>query len=331
MTKTIAVLGGDGIGPEVIDIALQVLDRLGLDVRTEAHDFGGIAIDRHGDPLPASTLEACRNADAILLGAIGGPKWTGAGRTPEAGLLQIRKELGLFANIRPVVCHPGQEKISPLKDERAAGADLVIVRELTGGLYFGEKQDGEERATDLCVYTAGEVERVARIAFELARQRGKKLTSIDKANVLATSRLWRRAVERMAAEYPDVAVSHELVDSAAMKLVLNPTDYDVIVTENLFGDILSDLASAIPGSIGFLGSASLGSSGPGMYEPIHGSAPDIAGKNLANPVGAVVSLALLLRHSLGETEAADRIDARVASAARLGNDRAALIEHLLGV
>ncbi len=331
MTKTIAVLGGDGIGPEVIDIALQVLDRLGLDVRTEAHDFGGIAIDRHGDPLPASTLEACRNADAILLGAIGGPKWTGAGRTPEAGLLQIRKELGLFANIRPVVCHPGQEKISPLKDERAAGADLVIVRELTGGLYFGEKQDGEERATDLCVYTAGEVERVARIAFELARQRGKKLTSIDKANVLATSRLWRRVIERVAADYPDVAVSHELVDSAAMKLVLNPTDYDVIVTENLFGDILSDLASAIPGSIGFLGSASLGSSGPGMYEPIHGSAPDIAGKNLANPVGAVVSLALLLRHSLGEIEAADRIDARVASAARLGNDRAALIEHLLGV
>jgi 3-isopropylmalate dehydrogenase len=293
-------------------------DAEGFTLRFDEAVFGGAAIDAAGTPLPKATLEKAKVADAIFLGAVGGPKWDDAPQRPEKGLLGIRKALGLFANLRPVKVFEGLEDFSPLKVDRVKGADVLIVRELTGGLYFGEKREGEHEAFDGCAYSAAEVERIARIAFEAARGRSKRLTSVDKANVLATSRLWRRTVERVAAEYPDVALDHMYVDAAAMALVTHPARFDVMLTENLFGDILSDEAAVIAGSIGLLGSASLGASGPGLFEPIHGSAPDIAGTGKANPGGAIASAAMLMRHGLNQAKAADRIEAALASALNAG-------------
>jgi 3-isopropylmalate dehydrogenase len=308
----IAVLPGDGIGPEVIAAGLECLRAVAarFDHQFELTElpFGGAAIDAHGEPLPAATLSACRAADAVLLGAIGGPKWSApdAPLRPETGLLKLRKELGVYANLRPVKVHPALSGASTLKPEVIAGVDLVFVRELTGGIYFGDKTRDATRATDTCVYTAAEIERIVRTAARLARTRRRRLTSIDKANVLETSRLWRAVTsELMAREFPDVALEHSLVDAAAMHLIHRPRDFDVLVTENMFGDILTDEASMLAGSLGLLPSASLGEGRRGLYEPIHGSAPDIAGRGIANPYGTIYSVALLLRHSLGlETEAA---------------------------
>lgn len=314
--SNIVVLPGDGIGPEVIEVAFDCLtalsDRRGLGLTFQYRDFGGAAIDRHGTPLPTDTLLACRKADAILLGAVGGPQWVGAERTPEDGLLEIRKELGLFANLRPAAVTPGMEALSPLRADIAAGADVLVVRELTGGLYFGQKSLGDDRATDTCAYSAAEVERIARVAFDAARTRRGQVTSVDKANVLATSKLWRRVVMEVAADYPDVTLDHLYVDAAAMKIVTNPRAFDVILTENLFGDILSDELSVIAGSIGLLGSASIGANGPGLFEPIHGSAPDIAGQDKANPAGMLTSAAMMLDR-LGHADAADELRAAVAT------------------
>jgi 3-isopropylmalate dehydrogenase len=304
----IVVLPGDGIGPEVTREAIACLDMLsdhfGLGLSFEEHPFGGAAIDVCGDPLPESTLRACRNSDAVFLGAVGGPKWDKAEKRPEAGLLGLRSALGLFANLRPARVIPGLESFSPLKASVAVGADVLVVRELTGGLYFGERTHGDDFATDLCTYSRVEVERIAHVAFREARRRGSKVTSVDKANVLATSKLWRRVVEEVAAEYPDVSLDHMYVDAAAMALVAAPGRFDVVLTENLFGDILSDQLSVIGGSIGLLGSASRGEDGPMMFEPIHGSAPDIAGLDIANPAGAIASAAMLLEIGLGLPEQA---------------------------
>jgi 3-isopropylmalate dehydrogenase len=298
--KRIVVLPGDGIGPEVAAEARRCLtlvsDRGGLGFTFEEHDFGGVAIDNHGQPLPFETHEACAHADAILMGAVGGPKWDGAAERPEVGLLKLRKALGLFANLRPARVMPGLEDLSPLRPANAAGADVLVVRELTGGLYFGEKMLEDDRAFDVCAYSKDEIERIAHVAFRAARARRHKVTSVDKANVLATSKLWRRTVEEVAAGYPDVALDHLYVDAAAMHLITAPRQFDVILTENLFGDILSDELSVIGGSIGLLGSASLGNGGAGLFEPIHGSAPDIAGQDVANPAGAIASAAMLLHH-----------------------------------
>lgn len=318
MSFDIVLLPGDGVGPEVTGVAVKVLEKVceGTDFSftTSSHDFGGIAIDNHGDPYPASTRAACGVADAILLGAVGGPKWDLAEVRPEQGLLAIRKELELFANLRPTQVFKGLENASPLTSDRIAGTDFLIVRELTGGLYFGDRTEGDETALDTCAYSRAEVERVARIAFEAAQGRNKRLTSVDKANVLATSRLWRKTVESIKSDYPDVTVEHQLVDAMAMHLIRRPSDFDVILTENLFGDILSDEASVLSGSIGLGGSASLGVGSRGLYEPIHGSAPDIAGQDLANPGGAILSAAMLLRYSAGRPDLADRIDGAVAKA-----------------
>ncbi len=316
MTATIVLLPGDGIGPEVTAAAKLVLEavdtRFDLGLSFTEHDFGGIAIDRHGDPFPAGTRIACEGADAILLGAVGGPKWDGGGPRPETGLLGLRKALGTYANLRPITLFEGLEHLSPLKADRAAGIDLLIVRELIGGIYFGKRQEGETHATDECAYSADEVERVARIAFTAARGRSGRLTSVDKANVLATSRLWRKTVIRLhEAEFSDVTLDHMLVDAMAMKLIEAPAWFDVILTENMFGDILSDEASVLAGSIGLAPSASLGLGPRGLYEPIHGSAPDIAGQDKANPIGAIMSAAMLLRHSLDAGAAADAIEAAV--------------------
>jgi 3-isopropylmalate dehydrogenase len=311
MKATIVTLPGDGVGPEVTAVAVAVLNAVaaqhGHAFRFEEHLLGGSAIDAGGEPLPASTLAACQRADAVLLGAVGGPKWSdpNAKVRPEQGLLGLRAGLSVYANLRPLSVHPALAALSPLKAERLESVDLLFVRELTGGAYFGAKTRTADAATDECKYTEAEVERVARRAFELARGRRKRLTSVDKANVLATSRLWRSTVDRVAADYPDVKLEHQLVDSMAMLLLTRPASYDVVVTENLFGDILTDEAAALAGSLGLLPSASLGDGKRGLYEPIHGSAPDIAGQGIANPIGAVLSAALLLRHSLGlETEAA---------------------------
>jgi 3-isopropylmalate dehydrogenase len=302
MTR-IVVLPGDGIGPEVSAQAVQCLeimsDQCALGLTFDSRDFGGAAIDAHGVPLPEPTLAACRDADAVLLGAVGGPRWDDCQVRPETGLLGLRMALGLFANLRPARMIEGLETFSPLKSSVAAGADVLVVRELTGGLYFGEKIHGEDWASDLCVYSREEVKRIAHVAFRAARARGGKVTSVDKANVLATSRLWRSTVEEVAVEYPDVRLDHLYVDAAAMALVTSPTRFDVILTENLFGDILSDELSVIGGSIGLMASASAGSSGPMLFEPIHGSAPEIAGKDIANPAGAIASAVMLLDHGLG--------------------------------
>ena len=314
MNKTIVLLPGDGIGPEVVASARQVLEALaaeqGWQLQLSEHPFGGAGIDACGDPLPAATLAACREADAILLGAVGGPKWDNpaANVRPEQGLLKLRQTLGLYANLRPVRPLPGVRDASPIREERLRGVDLLVVRELTGGLYFGHKQEGDEQASDVCDYSAEEVRRVVRRAAAQARSRRGRLTLVDKANVLATSRLWRRVTDQlMAEEFPDLHYERLLVDAAAMHLLSRPAEFDVIVTENLFGDILTDEASMLAGSLGVLPSASLGDAGPGLYEPIHGSAPDIAGKNIANPVGALLSLAMLLEQSLHQTDAAERL------------------------
>jgi 3-isopropylmalate dehydrogenase len=301
----IVTLPGDGIGPEVLAPAVELLERLVPDVEVEEHVFGGASIDAHGTALTDEVLAACRASDAVLLAAVGGPKWDTtdpAKPRPEQGLLGLRKALGLFANLRPVRPVPALYDASPLKRERIEGTDLLVVRELTGGIYFGEKTRTETTASDLCSYSAEEVRRIADVAFRAAR---RKVTSVDKANVLETSRLWREVITDAAAGR-DVPLEHLLVDNAAMQLVANPADFDVIVTENMFGDILSDEAAMITGSIGMLPSASLGAPGdPGVFEPVHGSAPDIAGTGAANPLAMFLSTALLLRHGLSlETEAA---------------------------
>ena len=313
---SIVVLPGDGIGPEVSGAGVAVLkaigDRFGHEFAFETHMIGGIAIDTCGDPYPPETDAACLRADAVLLGAVGGPKWDLGKLRPEQGLLAVRKSMGLFANLRPMSVEPSQAFRSPLKEDVVSGADMLIVRELTGGIYFGKRTRTETQATDECLYTVDEIERVARVAFEAARKRRGKETSVDKANVIETSRLWRETVIKLhKAEYSEVELEHALVDSMAMHLVTRPKAYDVILTENMFGDILSDLASVLPGSIGLLGSASLGATGKGLYEPIHGSAPDIAGQDLANPIGTIRSVAMMLRFSLGLMPEADAVDAAI--------------------
>jgi 3-isopropylmalate dehydrogenase len=294
----IVVLPGDGIGPEVTAEAVRCLEQLsserGLDLSFAEYDFGGIAIDRHGDPLPEKTLEACRNADAVLLGAVGGDQWNDAPVRPEAGLLRIREKLGLFANLRPAKVLEGLQDFSPLRPDISKDADILVVRELTGGIYFGERTTDAHSASDLCSYNREEIQRIAHVAFRSAGHRQKKVTSVDKANVLATSKLWRETVTEVAKAYPDVELEHMYVDACAMALVTNPRRFDVILTENLFGDILSDELSVISGSIGLLGSASVGLDGPGLFEPIHGSAPGLAGLNVANPAGAIASAVMML-------------------------------------
>lgn len=316
--KKIAVMAGDGIGPEVVAEAEKVLKKVeelfGYRFETEHTLFGGIAIDQKGTPLPQETVEVCQKADAVLLGACGGPKWDNNPKElrPETGLLGIRKALGLFSNIRPAVIFDCLKDASSLKPEVLDGTDLIVVRELTGGIYFGDKfrretEQGEE-AVDTCVYSVKEVERIVRQAFEIARTRRKKLCSVDKANVLETSRLWRETVVRIAADYPDVELEHMLVDNCAMQLLRRPSTFDVIVTENMFGDILSDEAAMLTGSIGMLSSASLGEGSFGLYEPVHGSAPDIAGQGIANPIATILSTALMCRLTFGYHDAADSIE-----------------------
>lgn len=331
MNARIVLLPGDGIGPEIVAEAARVLEsvasRFGHSFDFTTQLIGGAAIDATGKPLPGETLSACLESEAVLLGAVGGPKWDDpkAKVRPEQGLLAIRKGLGLYANLRPVRVHPSLAAASPLKPERIAGADLMIVRELTGGLYFGQPRlrevaHGVVRAVDTLEYTQTEIDRVLRLAFSMAKPRRGLVTSVDKANVLETSRLWRERAVALHADYPDVKLEHQLVDSCAMRLVTHPTSFDVVVTENMFGDILSDEASVLTGSLGVLPSASLGEGTRGLYEPIHGSAPDIAGQGLANPLGTIGSAAMLLRHSLGlETEAAAieaAIDAAISEGAR---------------
>jgi len=340
MKASIVTLPGDGIGPEVTEQASAVLaavaSRYGHELVLGEKLIGGAAIDATGKPLPADTLQACREADAVLLGAVGGPKWDDplAAVRPEQGLLGIRKELGLFANLRPVKVQPLFVDFSPLRPERLAGVDMLIVRELTGGIYFGKPQKRERegdvvRALDTMEYKDFEIRRIVRLAFELARKRRKLVTSVDKANVLESSRLWRQTAIEVGAEFPDVELEHQLVDSCAMRLVTSAAEFDVIVTGNMFGDILSDEASVLPGSLGMLPSASLGESRKGLYEPIHGSAPDIAGKGLANPLATIMSAAMLLRYSLDlerEASAVERaVDRALETGARtadLGGDRA---------
>ncbi len=319
--KKIAVIAGDGIGPEVVDEAIKVLRKVeqvyGHRFEFEHGLFGGIAIDEKGTPLPDETLAMCRNADAVLLGAVGGPKWDHNPKEtrPETGLLGIRKALGLFSNLRPAIVFDCLKEASTLKPEVLEGTDLMVVRELTGGIYFGDKfrREGEngEEAVDTCVYSVPEVERIVRQAFEIAQKRRKKLASVDKANVLETSRLWRETVERIAPEYPDVELEHVLVDNCAMQLLRRPSSFDVIVTENMFGDILSDEAAMLTGSIGMLASASLGEGSFGLYEPVHGSAPDIAGQGIANPIATILSAAMMLRYTFNYNEAADAIERAV--------------------
>lgn len=319
----ITLLKGDGIGPEIVNQAVKVLDcvaeKFGFGVTYDEALLGGCAIDATGVPLPDETVAKCKASDSVLLGAVGGPKWDSqpGNNRPEAGLLGIRGALGLFANLRPSVIFGPLKSASPIKDEIIGGnLNVMIVRELTGGIYFGERGrkevNGQPAAWDTEMYTIGEVERIARVAFDLAMKRNKKLTSVDKANVLESSRLWRETVKRVAEDYPEVELNHMYVDNCAMQLVRNPRQFDVILTSNIFGDILSDEASMIAGSIGMLASASLSGSKLGLYEPIHGSAPDIAGQNIANPLATILSVAMMLRYSLDQSEAADAIEAAVA-------------------
>ena len=313
----VAILPGDGIGPEVTAEAERVLtaaaERFGIHVSTSHHPIGAAGVQDEGDPFPRTTRDAVARADAVLLGAVGDPSLDSAPRhlKPETGLLALRALLGVYANLRPVAVHPALAVHSPLKPERLAGTDLLIVRELTGGLYYGEPRglDGE-KAINTLRYTRSEIERIARLAFEAARLRRRQVLSVDKANVLETSQLWRRVVTEISHDYPDVSLEHAYVDYAAMRLVSNPSSIDVLVTENMFGDILSDEAAVLTGSLGMLPSASLGD-GVGLYEPIHGSAPDIAGQGIANPIGAILSCALLLRHSGAAHEAAAGVEAAV--------------------
>ncbi len=321
----IAILAGDGIGPEVTVEARRVLEALGLNLSFEEAPVGGAAYTAAGQPLPPETLALAKRADAVLFGAVGDPQFDALERRlrPEAAILGLRRELGLFANLRPARLFPGLEDASALRPEVAGAIDLVIVRELTGDVYFGEKGSrttpaGLRQGYDVMAYDEAEVARIARVGFEAARKRQGRLCSVDKANVLETSQLWRDVVIEVAAEFPDVALTHMYVDNAAMQLVRNPGQFDVIVTGNLFGDILSDQASMCAGSIGMLPSASLGSDTRGMYEPIHGSAPDIAGQGVANPCAAILSAAMLLRHSLRQPEAADRVEAAVIGAVKDG-------------
>jgi 3-isopropylmalate dehydrogenase len=312
-TAHIITLPGDGIGPEIMDAAKRLMTELG-GIEWRDYDLGGVAIDNHGTALPESTLAAAKQADAVLLAAVGGPKWDSTNPDdprPEQGLLGIRKGLDLFANLRPVKPLPALYGSSPLREERIAGTDLLVVRELTGGIYFGEKKRENDVASDLCAYSVAEIERIARVAFKSAR---RKVTSVDKANVLETSRLWREVVTRVQAEeFPGIPLDHLLVDNAAMQLVAAPSEFDVILTENLFGDILSDEAAMITGSIGMLPSASVGGRGPGLFEPVHGSAPDIAGSGKANPLAMFLSVAMMLRHGLGRGADAARVESAVDS------------------
>jgi 3-isopropylmalate dehydrogenase len=315
MAFNIAVIKGDGIGPEIVEQSIRVLDRIG---EKFGHQFnfkevlaGGAAIDAVGNPMPDETLETCKNSDAVLLGAVGGPKWDNlpGEKRPEKGLLKIRKELGLYTNIRPAVMFKELTEACPLKhDIIKDGLDIVILRELTGGIYFGKRESSQSYACDCMEYWEYEIARIAEKAFQVAMKRNKKVTSVDKANVLDTSRMWRRTVEKIAKKYPEVSLDHMYVDNAAMQLIVNPNQFDVILTENMFGDILSDEASIITGSIGLLPSASLGDKNFGMYEPIHGSAPDIAGKNIANPIATILSVAMMLKYTLNLTEEAEDIE-----------------------
>jgi 3-isopropylmalate dehydrogenase len=325
LTKKVLVLPGDGIGPEIVGEAVKLLKALqaqgAIAVELERGLVGGAAYDAFGDPLPAQTLEAARAADAVLLGAVGGPKWEPLhiSKRPEKGLLGLRAGLGLFANLRPAILYPQLAGASSLKPEVVSGLDIMIVRELTGDIYFGQPRgvetlaSGERRGINTMVYTESEIERICRVAFDLARKRDRRVCSVDKANVLECTELWREVATRVGADYPDVALSHMYVDNAAMQLVRAPKQFDVMVTGNLFGDILSDCASMLTGSIGMLPSASLNAAGQGMYEPIHGSAPDIAGQGVANPLATLLSVAMMLRYSLGAPEAAQRIEAAVAT------------------
>lgn len=319
MEKKITVLPGDGIGPEVVTAAVEVLGAIAQKYDHQFHfaygAIGGVAIDQYQDPLPQNTISLCEESDAILLGAVGGPKWdhNPADLRPEKGLLRIRKHFDLFSNLRPVQAIPSMLKSSPLKEDIVKDVDLLIVRELTGGLYFGERHRTENEALDSLTYTREEIERIVDNAFTLARLRRKKLTSVDKANVLDTSRLWRDIVDEKKAQYPDVEVEHSLVDSTAMKLITAPAEYDVIVTENMFGDILSDEASVITGSLGVLPSASMRADNFGLYEPVHGSAPEIAGKGIANPAATILSAAMMLQYSFGLLEEAKAIEDAVAA------------------
>ena len=322
MTRKIVALAGDGIGPEIMEAGLEVLasisEKTGFDYEIDRRPFGGAGIDVTGHPLPDETLKASREADAILLAAIGSPQYDDAPVRPEQGLLALRKELNLYANIRPVKIFESLKHLSPLKPERITGVDFVVVRELTGGIYFGEHILEEKKARDINDYSYEEVERIIRKAFEIARSRRKILTSIDKQNVLATSKLWRRVADEVAQDFPDVTLEHKLVDSAAMLMITNPAKFDVIVTENLFGDILSDESSVLSGTLGVMPSASHSENGPSLYEPIHGSAPDIAGLGIANPISMILSVAMMLRDSFGRYEDAERIERAVEATLAVG-------------
>ena len=330
MSKKILILPGDGIGPEIVAEAVKVLiclrDDFGLDLEIYEALVGGAAHDEHGHPLPEETLRLAHDCDAVLLGAVGGPKWEPLHISvrPEKGLLGLRSELGLFANLRPAILYPQLADASTLKPEVVAGLDILIVRELTGGIYFGQPRgvkttdDGKRVGFNTLVYTESEIDRICRVAFDLARQRDRRVCSVDKANVLECTELWREVATRVGQDYPDVTLSHMYVDNAAMQLVRAPKQFDVMVTTNMFGDILSDCAAMLTGSIGMLPSASLNADGKGMYEPIHGSAPDIAGKGIANPLATILSVAMMLRYSLGEPDAATRIEQAVAAVLDLG-------------
>ncbi len=325
-TPRIALLPGDGIGPEIVAAARRMMEAIS-GFEFEEHLVGGASIDAHGAALTDEVLEACRHSDAVLLGAVGGPKWDTtdpAAPRPEQGLLGLRKGLGLYANLRPVRPSPALVHSSPLRSERIAGTDLLVVRELTGGIYFGDSGRQGDRAHDTCEYSAGEIERIAAVAFESARRRAPgnsgtpRVTSVDKANVLETSRLWRETVERVAGGYPEIELEHMLVDNAAMQLVADPARFDVILTENLFGDILSDESAMLTGSLGMLPSASLGADGPGLFEPVHGSAPEIAGKGIANPLATFLSVAMMLGQGLDRPAGAASIEAAVEAVLQRG-------------
>ncbi|WP_300413459.1 3-isopropylmalate dehydrogenase [uncultured Oscillibacter sp.] len=329
MNKTIAVIRGDGIGPEIVSEAMGVLDavakKFGHTFTYQEAPMGGCAIDEFGVPLPDSSLETCLASDSVLLGAVGGPKWDSqpSANRPERGLLKLRSAMGLYTNVRPARMFADLSAACPLRADIAAkGIDFVVVRELIGGMYFGEhttsEVNGELKAMDVCSYSEHEVRRVARVAFDMARKRRGRVTSIDKANVLDTSRLWRKTVEEVAKEYPDVELLHMYVDNAAMQIVRDPSQFDVIVTENLFGDILSDEASQITGSIGMIPSSSMGEGTRGLYEPIHGSAPDIAGQDKANPIGTILAAAMMLRYSFDMAAEADAVEAAVDRALKAG-------------